>query len=635
MISVPSQALRNIRLLFRAGNHKAVLLQAPSTMAASTSTEQSEILHIAATAALQLGNQALAERYWLLAVEKNPNDAGALFHLGLFYAGLARLEDANQCYNRALSLAPNHPLAAMALVNRGNTARLQGRMIEAEADYIRAAHLQPALLQAWLNLASVRLMSGNYAGAGEAYGKVHTAQPNDPHTLLGLLFTRRSAAQWDDDARLADQLPVLLAMSSGTPALPFAALMFGGLTPALHRQISFRYATALHAAELQQAPLVTTPATPRPRLHIGYLSADIAAHATVYLLAGVLGSHDSERFQISLYAYGPQGDTPERQQLAAEGIRIVDMSRASDEQFARQIASDGVDILVDLKGFTRGSRTAINARRPAPVIVNWLGYPGTLGHPRMADYIIGDAVVTPLEHAHAFSETIAQLPDCYQPNDGKRPIGQRPSRAEAGLPYSGLVFCNFNQTFKLSPELFASWCKLLEAVPGSVLWQLETAPEVQQRLAGAAADLGMDPSRLIFAKPLPQAEHLARLQLADLALDTFPCNSHTTASDALWAGVPLITRQGEHFASRVAASLLRCAGLPELVTDSNDSYFATALALALNPAKLTDLRDRVQQARTTSPLFDTERFTRNLEALYLRIWQQECNGERRPIAATG
>jgi predicted O-linked N-acetylglucosamine transferase (SPINDLY family) len=308
-----------------------------------------------------------------------------------------------------------------------------------------------------------------------------------------------------------------------------------------------------------------------------------------------------------------------------------DLRGLSDEDAARQIAADRIDVLIDLKGYTENMRLGIVAFRPAPVVVSWLGWPGTVGHQRLADYIIGDPTVTPPDVAADYSEALAIMPHCYQSNDRSRTVGPRPTRTEAGLPEEGFVFCSFNQMWKIGPETFSVWCRLLDAVPGSVLWLLDTRDNAGANLRQEAQRRGVDPGRVIFAPTLPYSGHLGRLQLADLVLDVFPYGSHTTASDALWCGVPVVTKIGEIFASRVSASLLNAAGLPELVTTSDNDYFTLALRLAMQPGEIGCLRDRIVATRMSVPLFDTVRFTRDLERLYDEIWKQAMRGKREPI----
>jgi predicted O-linked N-acetylglucosamine transferase (SPINDLY family) len=419
---------------------------------------------------------------------------------------------------------------------------------------------------------------------------------------------------------------------------PWLLLNMPDLTPALQRKAAHDFATTRFSrAVLQQPPLVNAVARTGV-LRIGYLSADYYDHATMHLMAGVLEAHDPARVEVHLLSINAnrhmvKENDPYAHRIAAMPATFHDLASVSDAEAAERIAQIAPHLLIDLKGYTADSRTDITALRPAPVIVNWLGYPGTLGHERLADYIIGDPVVTPLGHASDFSETLALMPHCYQPNDRSRPLGAPPARQEEGLPENSFVFCCFNQFIKINPDTFDVWCRLLAATPGSVLWLLGGLEEAQSNLRREAQKRGIAGDRLVFAQTRPVVQHLARLQLADLALDTFPCNSHTTASDALWAGVPLVTRIGQTFASRVAASLLTVHGFPELIAQDDDAYFRIALSLVSQPEKLRQLRQKLDAARLASPLFDTVRFARDLERLYEAIWQQHNipRDQRKPI----
>jgi predicted O-linked N-acetylglucosamine transferase (SPINDLY family) len=403
-------------------------------------------------------------------------------------------------------------------------------------------------------------------------------------------------------------------------------------TPLLQKKVAKIYAESVAGHLLRREPANRRKAINKEKLRIAYLSADFYAHATMQLFGGVLANHNSEFFEVFLYSFSPEKELEVSQTVHNKCTCLRHINKLSDVEAANLIVADEIDILVDLKGYTQGSRPGITAQKPAPIVVSWLGYPGTLGHVRMADYIIGDKVVTPAEHMAHFSEIIAQLPHCYQPNNDRNIIGSRPTRNEVGLPDTGFVFCNFNHIYKTTPDRFAVWARLLEAVPGSVLWQL--APKDAAAIANMRGELlahGIDPERMIIAPAMKFEEHLGRLQLADLALDTFPCTSHTTASDALWAGVPTVTQIGETFASRVAASLLQTLDMSELVTTNVDDYFSLALSLAKDADRLATLRERLRANRLTSPLFDTIRFTHDLESLYRRIWEQESRGVRAPI----
>jgi predicted O-linked N-acetylglucosamine transferase (SPINDLY family) len=353
------------------------------------------------------------------------------------------------------------------------------------------------------------------------------------------------------------------------------------------------------------------------------VSSDFYAHATAYLIAELIERHDRDRFEIHGYSYGPDSGGAMRARLVSAFDRFTDIDALSHRDAAARIRADDIDILVDLKGHTHRARPKILAFRPAPVHVNYLGFPGTMGAP-FIDYIVADDFIVPRDRQTLYAEKLAYLPGCYQPNDTRREIAAAPSRAACGLPAQGFVFCSFNNSFKITPAFFAIWMRLLRQVPGSVLWLLESNVLVRRNLSAAAVAAGIDPERLVFAPLLPHGQHLARHRHADLFLDTLPCNAHTTASDALWAGLPVLTCVGETFAGRVAGSIVRAAGLSELVASSSRDYEALALALAREPARLADIRSRLGAGRANLPLFDTAKRTHDLEALYARmaeIWR--------------
>ncbi|WP_425487340.1 UDP-N-acetylglucosamine-peptide N-acetylglucosaminyltransferase [Methylocystis heyeri] len=432
--------------------------------------------------------------------------------------------------------------------------------------------------------------------------------------------------EWDDfhtrEAFVRERLRDL----DGEPIPPFWLLSEPGVSGREHRASSdiwMRKRLALAAVEKERLAF-DFPAGETGKIRLGYLSNDFHDHATALLLVETLEAHDRSRFEVHAYSYGKDDGREMRRRLACAFDHFHDISSNSDNEAARRINDDGIHILIDLKGFTQNTRTSILALRPAPVQVNYLGYPGTLGA-ELCDYIISDSFVTPDSAAEDYAETFALLPHCYQPHGRKVLIDPAPDRASAGLPIEGFVFCCFNQAFKLTPGIFDIWCRLLDAVPASVLWLLGSSA-AEGNLRNEALKRGIAASRLIFAPDLPQSRHLARLQLADLVLDTAPYGAHTTASDALWAGVPLITWPGETFASRVAGSLLSAIGLPELIVDCEDDYFERALALASNPNSLAGLRSKLAFNRLTTPLFDVEAYTAALEKLYLEMWSRRRAG---------
>jgi predicted O-linked N-acetylglucosamine transferase (SPINDLY family) len=364
----------------------------------------------------------------------------------------------------------------------------------------------------------------------------------------------------------------------------------------------------------------------RPKLRLGYLSGDFQEHATALLLVEMFEAHDRERFEIYAYSYGPEDEGAMRARLRSTFDGFVDIRALSTAEAARAIHGHGVDILIDLKGYTQGTRTEILTYRPAPIQVNYLGYPGTLGG-GVCDYIITDRFLTPPGSAAHYSEAFAYLPNSYQPHGRHGPVGERPTRAAAGLPEQGFVFCCFNQAYKITPDMFDLWCRLLYNVPGSLLWLLRDR-RAEGNLRNEAYRRGIAPDRLVFADHRPQVEHLGRLSLADLVLDTSPYNAHTTASDALWAGVPLVTLPGSTFPSRVAGSILHAAGLPELITGDPEGYFDLALALATEPGRLAGLKARMAANRLSTPLFDVASYTRDLEVLYQAMWARNRDGRR-------
>jgi len=314
-----------------------------------------------------------------------------------------------------------------------------------------------------------------------------------------------------------------------------------------------------------------------------------------------------------------------RRRIEAACEHFVDLRGTSDGEIAQRIRDDGCDLLIDLKGYTRGHRIGVFAWRPAPVTATFLGFPGSTGTDCI-DYLIGDPVVTPLSHADGYSEHLAQMPVCYQPNDRQRALPAAPTRAEAGLPDNAFVMAGFNQPYKISSQVFDVWCVLLDALPHAVLWLLDWNAQSRDNLEREAAARGVAPGRIVWAPRKRPAEHMARMQLADVFIDTWPCNAHTTASDALWAGVPVVTFTGRTFASRVAASLDHAVGLPELACDDIEHYARTVVELAHDPGRMQRLRQQLVQARQDSALFDSLRFTRDFEALLLRMMQRHVDG---------
>jgi len=433
------------------------------------------------------------------------------------------------------------------------------------------------------------------------------------------LWRSRQMCEWDEFSQETTQLRARLAEDAAGALPPFQLLAAQGVDAAEHRRCSELWTRERRAASLplRAALAFRHDLTDRPRLRIGYLSNDFSDHATLLLLIDSLEAHDRGRFDLHIFCFGRDDDRPLRRRLRAVAHGFHDVSGLDDSAIATAIHAAGIDILVDLKGFTQGARSGVLMLRPSPIQVNFLGYPGTLGA-GLCDYIITDDYVTPPAAQADYAESFACMPDCYQPH-GRAPLGAAPRRADAGLPPDAIVFCCFNQPFKITPPAFDMWLRLLEATPGSVLWLLSSV-RAEGNLRGAAMARGIDARRLVFAPDANQADHMARLQLADLVLDTAPYGAHTTASDALWAGIPVVTMRGDTFAARVAGSLLHAVGLPDLIGVDAQDYFNIAHALAAEPARLAATKARLRAGRADAPLFDVVGYTSALERLYEAMW---------------
>ena len=504
------------------------------------------------------------------------------------------------------------PDAVPVLLRLGNRLAALGDTSAAEASYRRAIEVAPSAAPAYFNLAMLCLDQGRRLDAALELERAAERAPDDGLIAAHLLFQKLHLCRWNGTEALATK--VRLAVETGCVDVPpFVVFAMPGTDAVLQRRCAEN-----HSRFLQRpgAPSVTRPMARRPgRPRIGYLSSDFKNHATAYLMIEMLEAHDRDRFEYFLLSYGVDDGSALRERLLSAGEHFIELAGLPEAEALQCIADLELDILVDLKGYTEGNRSDWLQYRLAPVQANWLGYPGTLGA-SWADVLIADAVVAPPEHAAQFAERVLRLPCCYQPNSRARPCALRPTRAAEGLPENALVLCSFNQTYKFSPEVFAVWLDALRETPDAVLWLWASNPWAEDELRRVAQAAGVNPVRLVFAEGRAQPEHLARLGLADLGLDTFPCNGHTTTSDALWAGVPVLTWQGEAFASRVASSLLSTAGLDDLIASSLADYRACLLRWCADAAWRADLAARSAALRETNPLFDAEKFARTLETAY-------------------
>lgn len=587
-----------------------------------SSAEARNALAIVLRAAKHL-DAAEAELRNALALE--PRQAAFHFNLGNLLVDAGRHRDAEASFRAAIALDPRDPAPC---ANLGLLLADLGRFAEASAS-ARAVLERIGPIDARtperardLADAAAGVLGRTEPGVAARIYRATEGFRNSAARLLSAYVAARGACDWElaatieATARAADD-----AFWRAEPASPFALLLMPDLTDETYLACARSYCEQFDAM-----PRVTPArrANVESRLRVGYLSGDFCDHATTYLLTGVIEAHDRGRFEVIGYDHTPPEDTAARKRIGAAFDGFVSIRDLSDRTAAERIAADGCDLVVDLKGWTSGTRGHLLAARPAAVQAQWLGYPGSLGAPWI-DYVIADRVVVEPGEEGAYVEKIVRLPGTYQCTDDRRMLPPIRPRADYGLPEHAFVFCSFNKSSKITPELFAVWLRLLAAVDGAVLWLLDQNADTTAVLRRRAADHGIGADRIVWAPWAGSTDHLARIACADLALDSFPYGSHTTASDMLWAGVPLVALKGATFTSRVSASILAAAGLGDLVADSLDAYFDLALALARDGDARARLKARVAQARA-SALFDTSRFTRGLEAAFAAMVARQRAG---------
>lgn len=508
-----------------------------------------------------------------------------------------------------------------ALIPLGRAHMLSSDFVKAGEIFTRATQAAPDHAEAWRSLAECLRFRDQLDDALDAIGRARSLAPDNPRILAQDVFIAMRACAWDNleetRANLRDITYKTIARGEPSPMRPFmAATCYDDPMLGL----------AVGRAEAARLPVRALPAssgdrTPDGKRTIGYLSAGFGNHPTGQLVRKLFGHHNRKTMKILALDIGRDDGSDLRREIRDSCDGVLDLQTLSDRDAALAIRDAGVDILVDLHGWLQNHRMAIAAHRPAPVQVSWLGFPGTTGAP-FFDYLLGDAIVTPGNHQRYFSEKLARLPGCYQPNDSSPAVTDKPSRASCGLPDNRLVMACFNVAYKIDPQSFAAWCEVLRQVPGSVLWLLDTNTTARRNLQDQATRHGIEADRLIFAPFANKADHLARLTLADMALDTGICNGHTTTTDALWAGVPVVTRLGNHFASRVAASLLTAAGMKGQVAPNPAAFVDKSVFLANNPERRTVLRNHLISGRSKLPLFDTPRLARHLEVAYQAMWDR-------------
>ena len=606
-----------------------------------TPDDENRALFAEAVAHQQAGQTAEAEKAYRALLSRNPRVIPALNNLGLLLDAAGRHGEAEQSFRAALAVRPEYPEAlnnlgaairhhrkydealecfrqalalqptnVEALINRGDLLRELGRSAEAAESYLRANALRPTDHRIHKGLGQLLSQDGKQ---DEAIAELATAVRLKPDSLemrFALLTELQAVCAWD---RTAEEEQIILSgVRQGQGGINPFLLLSTSATPADQLKCGQLYAASAKVVGRARA----VDPVPAQKVRLGYLSGDYREHPISYLIAAMIELHDRARFEVVGYSLGYDDKGAMRPRMERGFDRFVDLEKASDEEAAAAVARDNIDILIDVSGYTRYGRPRILALRPAPLQINYLAFPGTMGAD-FVDYIIADRDVVPDDQQAFYSEKVVYLPDCYQVNDNKRAIAERtPSRRECGLPDGAFVFCSFNRTLKITPIFFDIWMNLLKSVPGSVLWLMESNRAATVNLRREAQARGVDPSRLVFAPRVPLPEHLARHRQADLFLDTLPYGAHTTMSDALWVGLPAVTSLGDTFAGRVGASLLRATDLAELITTNLRDYEALALSLAADPARLRALRQKLIARVPHAALFDSAKYTWNIEKAY-------------------
>ena len=586
------------------GRHSEALAAYDRALAAAP--DNVEALNNRGSVLQELKRPAEALSAYDQALRLAPRFAAAFNNRGSALLDLKRFADALSCFDRALNLRPDD---AQFLNNRGNALQGLMRYDEALSAYDQALARQPDYLEAFNNRGEALQQLKRHEEALASYDRALEAS-GDVHAFGGAAMAALSLCDWSRTAKIGAQLE--RRIMAGETISPWAFLGYSG-DEALQKQCA---ANVIQRRFPDPPPPLARSGYNHNKIRLAYISSDVSHHPVATVVVQLIEKHDREKFEIVGIGTNADDGSAQRRRLIGAFDQFIDAHQHDPLSVAQQIRAMEVDVLVDLNGHTQNDNFDVLSFRPAPVQASWLGYAGTTAAP-FIDYVIADRIVAP--DASAFTEKLAYLPNSFFPLDTSRALGKLPSRSEAGLPQDAFVFCSFNNNWKLTEAVFALWMRLLLAVPHSVLWLKQAGGKAKDNLLAAAKAHGIAADRLIFAPPAPLDVHLVRHQLADLFLDTLPYNAHATACDALWAGLPVLTRRGTAYAGRVAASLLTAAGLPELITETAEEYEQLALALARDPARLRAYRDRLTAGHATAPLFDTPRLARDLEAAYLQM----------------
>lgn len=541
---------------------------------------------------------------------------------------VGRRDDALRSYQRAIDLKPDY---ADAMINSGVLLRDLQQHVAALTRFQQVLALQPDNVMALSNAATLMTEFKRGEEAVAMLERLVQLAPEHDYALGMLCHEKLQGCDWQGFEALSQR--VIDGVRAGRRSSKSLGLMALSDSAEDHQRCARLFAQQRYPAAA--APLWTGERYRHDRIRVAYVSPDLREHPVGHLMAGIFERHDKARFETTGLSLGVDDGSRLRERMTRAFDQFIDARQMTAVQIAALLREREIDIVVDLAGYTADSRSEIFTWRPAPVQVNFLGYPGTMGLSCM-DYILADRHVIPPEHWRFYDEQVVYLPDAYLPPASNLQIAETtPSRADCGLPPTGVVFCSFNHDYKILPAVFAVWMRLLLQVPGSVLWLMSRSERSQRNLRASAQAAGIDPDRLVFAQRVPRVEdHLARYRVADLFLDTHPYNAHSTAADALLAGLPVLTCSGQSFPSRVAGSLLQAAGLPELVTHTVADYEQLALALARDPDRLAALKARLMERQCDSALFDVDAFTRHLETAYIAMWRQsQLGGARDALSA--
>lgn len=540
-----------------------------------------------------------------------PDSADIFNNRGLVFLDSKEYVAALSDFDKSIFIRPNH---AQAYNNKGLALKHLQRVEEAIECFQKAILLNPRYMDAYYNLGNLHLDQGTIELAIKAYEEIYNIQPDYPYLLGNIALLKANICDWrnyeTDIQKLSEHIK-----QGHKVSLPFPMLSLSS-----SRSVQKKVSEIFGEDKLQFTPPFIAPTKSQSgKIVLGYFSASLFNHPGANLSAELFELHDRSLFKVIAFSYGSPPNDHMNERLRKAFDLYIDVDHKGDSEIADLAKNLGVDIAIDLRGFTTKARTGIFAFRPAPIQVNYLGYPGTMGAP-FIDYIIADTNLIPSPHQGDYSEKIAYLPFCYQPNDRKKIISEKSfKRSDLGLPENGFIYCCFNNNYKISPETFDIWMRILKSVNGSVLWLLSSNRTAELNLKKEAQERGVDPRRIIFADRLGMSDHLARQRCADLFLDTLPYNAHTTSSDALWAGLPVLTRVGETFAGRVSASLLQAIDLSELITTTSQEYEHLAVTLAQHPEKLNAIKKSLANNRKVAPLFDTPLYTKHIEAAYCQM----------------